>query len=77
MLLFADFLPDTFFVGVVGSFAFGLMGLLMLLMGFKLFEWITPKLNVEEELGKGNMSVAIVVGGLFLALAFIISHVVH
>lgn len=77
MLLATLGLPDTFFVGIAGSFAFGLMGILMMLLGFKLFEWVTPRLHVEEELGKGNMSVAVVVGAFFLAIAYVVGHVVH
>lgn len=70
-------LPDNFWVGLVGSFVFGLLGLLLLVGGFKVFEWITPKLDVEDQLQKGNMAVAVVVAALLLALAYIVSHVVH
>lgn len=76
--LLASFaLPETFFVGLVGSFAFGLIGLVMLMLGFKMFEWITPKLEVEDQLQKGNVAVAVTVGSLFLALAYIVAHVIH
>jgi uncharacterized membrane protein YjfL (UPF0719 family) len=46
--LLASFaLPETFFVGLVGSFAFGLIGLVMLMLGFKMFEWITPSWKLK------------------------------
>ena len=69
--------PDTFWVGAVGSLVFGLFGVLLLMIGFKAFEWITPKLNVEAELEKNNVSVAAVVVSIILAVAYMAAHVIH
>jgi putative membrane protein len=63
---------DVMGVSLVAAAAFGLLGLALLLLGFKLFEWITPKLNVEEELSKGNVAVAIVVGAAIIGVSLII-----
>jgi putative membrane protein len=52
--------------------AFGLLGIAMLALGFKVFEWITPKLQVEEELGKGNIAVGIVVAATILGVTVIV-----
>ena len=57
---------------LMGAGVFGVLGIVLLALGFKVFEWITPKLNVEEELGKGNIAVAIVVGAATLGVAFIV-----
>ena len=77
-MLFAEVaLPDTFYVGLVGSAAFGLLGIVLLLLGFFGFEVVTRKLNVQEQLEKGNVAVGIVVGALLLAVAYIAAHVVH
>lgn len=70
-------LPDTFWVGLIGSFVFGLLGLALLVLGFKVFEWVTPKLDVEDQLQKGNVAVAVVTAALLLSLAYIVAHVVH
>ena len=51
---------------------FGLLGIVLLVVGFKLFEWLTPKLHVEEELTKGNIAVAIVVAAAILSVAIIV-----
>lgn len=51
---------------------FGLLGIAMLALGFKVFEWITPKLHVEEELGKGNVAVGIVVAAAILGVALVV-----
>ena len=57
---------------LLAAAAFGLLGIALLAFGFKVFEWITPKLNVEEELSKGNVAVGIVVGAVALGLSLII-----
>jgi putative membrane protein len=62
--------------GVGASLLFGLIGIVLLLVGFKAFEKVTPKLNVEEELAKGNMAVGVVVAALLLAIGLIIMLVV-
>jgi putative membrane protein len=70
-------LPDTFMVGVLGSIIFGTLGLALLLLGYTCFKWVTPKLDVENELAKGNIAVAITCAALFFGIAYIVAHVVH
>jgi putative membrane protein len=52
--------------------AFGVLGIALLALGFKVFEWITPKLNVEQELGKGNIAVAVVMAAVIIGVAVIV-----
>lgn len=66
-----------FWNGVVASVVFGILGIVLLLASFFLFELLTRKLDVEEELKKGNVAVAVVVGALLLAVAYIVGQVVH
>jgi putative membrane protein len=63
---------DSFGMSFLAVGAFGLLGIVLLVLGFKLFEWVTPKLNVEEELSKGNIAVAIVVAAAILGIAVIV-----
>ncbi len=51
---------------------FGLLGIGMLALGFKVFEWVTPKLDVEAELGKGNIAVGIVVAAAIIGVALVV-----
>jgi uncharacterized membrane protein YjfL (UPF0719 family) len=60
----------------VQSFAFGLLGIVLLLIAFKSFEFMTPKVDLEAEMAKGNTSVGIVCGSMLIALSFIIMRVV-
>jgi len=38
---------------------------------------LAKKIDVAEQLNKGNMAVAIVVGSLLFSIAYIAAHVVH
>lgn len=62
--------------GAVGSLVYGLIGIILLLVGFKLFDWITPRVDDQEQLNKGNVAVAIVNAAMLLAIAYIAAHVV-
>jgi putative membrane protein len=57
---------------LVAATLFGVLGIVMLALGFKVFEWITPKLKVEEELGKGNMAVGVVVAAAIIGVALVV-----
>lgn len=71
--LFADpWTANSFELSLLAAAAFGLLGIGLLALGFKVFEWITPKLNVEEELMKGNISVGITLAALLLAIGLIV-----
>jgi putative membrane protein len=55
---------------------FGVIGILLMVLGYKVFEWITPKLDVERELAENhNLAVAIVVAALLIGISIIIAHV--
>lgn len=70
-------LPDTFWVGVLGSIIFGIIGIILLLGGYKLFDWLTPKVDFQSRLHDNPVACAIVIGAFFLAVAHIIASVVH
>jgi putative membrane protein len=61
---------------IVGSLVFGLIGIVLLLVGYFVFDLVLRKVNVQDELNKGNIAVAIVTGAFLIAIAIIVSHVV-
>jgi uncharacterized membrane protein YjfL (UPF0719 family) len=71
------FLPEHFWSGVVGSAVFGLIGIVLLLLGYWLFDKITPRIDVQKELSEKNVAVAVVIGALLLGIAYITAHVVQ
>jgi putative membrane protein len=64
--------PDNMAGALFATAAFGIIGVVILAFGFKLFEWITPRVDLETELSKGNMAVGAVVAALILGLSWII-----
>jgi uncharacterized membrane protein YjfL (UPF0719 family) len=70
-------LPENFWVGVTGSVIFGFLGIVLLLGGFKLFDWLLPRVDFQKELHDSPIASAIVIAAFFLALAHIIASVVH
>jgi putative membrane protein len=58
--------------------AFGLLGIGLVVFGFKVFDWLTPKLNIQHELGeKHNLAVAILCAGIIVGISLIVAAVVH
>lgn len=68
--------PVTMVEALISATAFGLLGLALLLLGFKLFEWLTPKLDIEKELAEKNMAVAVTLAALFLGLGYIVAQTI-
>lgn len=64
--------------GFVGSLVFGLLGILLIVLGFKVFDAITTKIDIERELAeKNNVAVAIVCAAMILGVAIIAAVAVH
>jgi putative membrane protein len=80
-LLFAvdeGFFPERFWQGFLSSILFGLLGIALILFGFKLFDWITPKIDVQKELAeKHNIAVAIVVGAMIIGVCYLVATAIH
>lgn len=54
------------------SVIYGFLGILLTVLGYKIFDWITPNIDVEKELAeKQNIAVAIVCGALILGIAIV------
>ncbi|HSU65977.1 MAG TPA: DUF350 domain-containing protein [Tepidisphaeraceae bacterium] len=63
----------SFAQAIAATAAFGTMGILLCVLGFKAFDWITPGINVERELTeRHNIAVAIVMAAVILAVGAIV-----
>ena len=57
------------------SFLFGLLGIIIMVIGYVIFDKVIPAV-FNKELEKGNTAVAIVVVGMLIGIALIVSKVV-
>ena len=68
-------LPEYFLGDIVASVAFGLLAILLLVFGFKVFDRLTPKIDFTATLNQGNLAVAVVIGAFLLGVSYIVAHV--
>ena len=57
------------------SALFGLLGIIILILGYIIFDKLIP-LDFNKELENNNIAVAIVIAGLLIGIAIIVSRVV-
>ena len=57
------------------SALFGLLGIIILMLGYVIFDKLIP-LDFNKELENNNIAVAIVIAGLLIGIAIIVSRVV-
>ena len=65
----------------LGSYALSILislgiGLTGFVLAYKIFDWLTPKLQFEEQLIAGNRAVAIFLAGLFIGLGLLLGNAV-
>ena len=66
-----------FGVSVMMSFvAFGIVAILLIIVGYVAFDKLTPKLDFDDLLNKGNMALAVVIGSFILGLCYVVGRVV-
>jgi putative membrane protein len=67
---------NSFLGEVVLTVIFGVLGIVLTVFGFKLFDWMTPKIDVERELTeKHNIAVAIVIAAIILGVSLVVASV--
>ena len=66
--------PMRFGMSVVSTIIFGIVGIGLAILGFKLFDLMTPG-NLEEEIvKKQNLAAAILGGAIILGICYIVAH---
>ena len=70
------YLPDYFLVDLIATVAFGIVAILLIILGYIAFDKLTPKLDFDELLNKGNMALAVVISSFMLGLCYVIGRVV-
>jgi len=69
-------LPDYLLSDLVSTVAFGVVSILLIVLGYVAFDKLTPKLDFNDLLNKGNMALAVVMGSFILGLCYVIGRVV-
>jgi putative membrane protein len=69
-------LPEYFFGDLVATVAFGIVAILLIIVGYVAFDRLTPKLDFDDLLNKGNLALGVVIGSFMLGLCYVIGRVV-
>jgi putative membrane protein len=69
-------LPDYFCGDLVATIAFGIVAILLIILGYVAFDRLTPRLDFNDLLSKGNVALGIVIGSFLLGLCYVIGRVV-
>lgn len=62
---------------IVASIVYSVLGILILILSFFIFDKLTPKTLWKEIIDEHNTALAIVAGAFMLAVALIISSAIH
>ncbi len=54
------------------SIAWGAVGFVLLLLGYFIFEFLTPTISIDEEIGKGNKAVGLISMIISIGLSYVI-----
>jgi putative membrane protein len=54
------------------SIAWGSVGFVLLLLGYFIFEFLTPTISIDEEIGKGNKAVGLISMIISIGLSYVI-----
>lgn len=65
--------PDSFPMAIASTTVFAILGVLIAIIGFKLFDLLTP-FNLEQEIcEKQNIAVAILCGAMVLGICLVVA----
>jgi putative membrane protein len=69
-------LPDYLLTDLISTVAFGIVAILLIVLGYVAFDKLTPKLDFDDLLNKGNMALAVVVASFILGMCYVVGRVV-
>jgi uncharacterized membrane protein YjfL (UPF0719 family) len=58
------------------SILFAVIGFVLLFVGYRVFDWLTPADLADDIFRKNNVAAAIFAGAFVIALAIVISHAI-
>jgi len=54
------------------NFLYAVLGVVLMFISYRVFDWLTPQVRFPDELKKGNVAVSIFIGAIFVSIAVII-----
>lgn len=69
--------PESVHGAMINSAAFAILGIVLLIFGFKLFDWLTPGNLQKEVFENKNTAAAILGGAVILGVCWIIASSMH
>lgn len=73
----AEIFWERFWTNALSAIVFGIIGILLMVLGYKTFDWITPKLDVQKELAENhNIAVAIVIAAVLIGVSLLVAHII-
>lgn len=73
----AEAAEESLAQGVISSTLYFVIGIVCFIVGYLLVSLFNKKYNLNEEIGNGNTAAGIVVFGIFVGLAIVISGVIY
>jgi putative membrane protein len=68
------FTTARYWEGVGNSILYSVLGIALMLFAMKVFDWISPKIDMQTELAeKKNTAVAIVVAAVILGVSYVVA----
>lgn len=72
----AEAVEEALVSGVISSILYAVIGIVFFMLGYLAVSIFNKKYNLNEEIGKGNTAAGIMVFGIFVGLAIVISGVI-
>ena len=67
---------ETLLSGIASSVVYFVLGIAFFMLGYLTVNLFNKQYNLNEEIGKGNMAAGIMVFGMFVGLALVVSGVI-
>lgn len=72
----AEAAEETLLSGIASSVVYFVLGIVFFMLGYLTVNLFNRQYNLNEEIGKGNMAAGIMVFGIFVGLALVVSGVI-
>jgi len=69
--------PRSIGQALANSLLFSIVGIVMILIAFKVFDRVITKIDIEGEIQKGNVAASILAAGFIIAIGVIIAAAIY